>query len=152
MVSTPADEAILEFPRVSSIDTCSVWNLLCSRALTSATRAQGRHFVLAEYVRYECLVKPRKAQADSNLSLQIRLGEELTTGHTFSVQPLSVQDLQSLPPDFRTNKKLHRGEIAALALAMRLGNGFVSDDYQGRRVAENIRLKSPSELMETNGT
>lgn len=133
MVDAPRDEAVQSFPPTASIDTCAIWNILSSKALTVAARGRC-HFVLAEYVKYECLVKPRKKPAPQ---LQARLRQELAAGTHFSVHPLTVEDLRDLSANIGRVRKFHSGELAALALARKLGNGFVTDDRTARAVAEN---------------
>lgn len=138
MVDAPRDGALQAFPRTVAIDTCSVWNILSSKTLTLAAR-QSCHFVLAEYVRYECLVKvwnvSSKSPADRT-ALQAKLSEALAAGKHFSVQPLSVDDLRGLVADVQTVRRFDRGELAALALARKLYSGFMTDDRIARRVGE----------------
>lgn len=133
MVDAPRDEAVQSFPATASIDTCAVWNILSSKALSAAARGRC-HFILAEYVRYECLVKPRKKP---DAQLQARLNEELAAGRHFSAHPLTIDDLRDLAASVGKVRRFHQGELAALALARKLGNGFLTDDRTARSVGEN---------------
>ncbi len=137
MVDAPRDEAVLSFPAVVAIDTCAVWNILSSRTLTVAAKGQNRHFLLAEYVRYECLVKPRKP-SESGRSLRTKLREELALGRHFSAFSLAVDDLRELVASVGPIRRFHNGELAALALATKLGNGFLTDDRAARTLGENL--------------
>ena len=133
MVDAPRDEAVQSFPSTAAIDTCTVWNILSSKALLVAARGRC-HFILAEYVKYECLVKPRKKL---DAQLQARLSEELAAGKYFSAHPLSIEDLRDLATSVGKVRCFHQGELATLALARKLGNGFLTDDKAARRVGEN---------------
>jgi predicted nucleic acid-binding protein len=138
MIDPPRDEVIRTFPMEAATDTCSVWNILCSRVLTSAAKSKGHQFILSDYVRYECLVKVRRRPTDLDRDLQMRLRNELATSRNFSVQMLGVDDLRLLAADAQILKKLDRGELAALALAQKLYKGFITDERAARRVAESV--------------
>lgn len=137
MVDAPRDDALRTFPQVSTIDTCSVWNILCSPTLSAAVSGQGRHFVLAEYVRYECLAKRRTNPTEADAALCEKLKAELANSTHFSVHPLGVDDLRDLVASVGSPKRFDLGEVAALALARKLGNGFLTDDRAARRVGES---------------
>ncbi len=47
------------FAPTNAIDTCAIWNLLSSARLVSAALGRQRWFVVADYVRYEALERPR---------------------------------------------------------------------------------------------
>ncbi|KAA0593968.1 hypothetical protein J2848_004134 [Azospirillum lipoferum] len=137
MVDAPRDDALRVFPAVSAIDTCAVWNILSSRTLSAAISRKGCHFVLAEYVRYECLGKPRTNLTEADAALCEKLKTEITSSKQFSVHPLGVDDLRDLVATVGSPKRFHHGEVAALALSRKLGNGFLTDDYAARKVGEN---------------
>lgn len=137
MVDAPRDDDVRTFPPVSAIDTCSVWNILCSPTLSAAVSGRGRHFVLAEYVRYECLGKPRKNSTEADSALCDKLKVELANSRQFSVHPLSVDDLRDLVASVGSPRRFHQGEVAALALARKLGNGFLTDDRAAQKVGES---------------
>lgn len=96
MVKPPSDESLLSFPSISTIDACAVWNILCSRTLTIAAKSRNRHFILADYVRYECLVKPRKKPTILDVELQEKLKNELATNLHFSSYSLELFPTLSL--------------------------------------------------------
>ncbi|MDZ5650379.1 hypothetical protein [Nitrospirillum sp. BR 11828] len=134
MVDAPRDEAVQSFPSIAAIDTCAVWNILSSRTLTTA--AKGRcHFILAEYVRYECLVKPWKSPERADL--RKKLSDELASEKHFTVHSLAIDDLRELAANVSKLGRFHRGELAALALARKLSSGFLTDDRTARKVGEN---------------
>ncbi|CAO3358026.1 hypothetical protein [Azospirillum melinis] len=144
MVDAPRDEALRSFTSMASIDTCAVWNILCSQTLSNALRGRC-HFLLAQYVRHECLVKPRKTR-EGHAALMAKLEEELDSGKHFSVHALTIEDLRDTVASIGKVKRFHNGELAALALARKLVKGFVSDDRAARVVAED---KLGSDLVRT---
>lgn len=136
MVDPPPDGAIRSFPMITAIDTCAVWNILCSRTLTAATKSQNRCFVLADYVRYECLVKPRRTTSDIEEGMQNQLLDELAGNRCFSVHQLEVADLLDLVNAVGSPRKFHKGELAALAVARKLRSGFMTDDRVAKRIGK----------------
>ena len=143
MANPPSDEAIRSFPPVMAIDSCSIWNVLCSKTLTGAAKTNGHHFMLAEYVQYECLVKRRSSPPTQiDIDMQSRLRVELEQKIHFSSHPLDVADLSRLVGDVGTLNRIDRGEIAALALARKYGNGFMTDDYKARGLGESALGKT----------
>lgn len=135
MVDAPRDDALRSFSNMASIDTCAVWNILCSPTLTNAIKGKC-HFLLAQYVRHECLVKPRKNR-EFHAELAAKLREELESSKHFSVHTLTIEDLRDTAAVIGNVKRFHSGELAALALARKLVKGFVTDDRTARRVAED---------------
>lgn len=136
MVDAPRNEAVQSFPPVNAIDTCAVWNILSSKILTAAVKGRAK-FVLAEYVRYECLTKFRK-NPEADADLRERLSRELASGEHFRTQKLEVGDLQELVASVGSVSRFHRGELAALALARRHGKGFMTDDRIARKIGEDV--------------
>jgi hypothetical protein len=138
MVNPPRDDFLLTFPTISTIDACAVWNILCSHTLTIAAKCRNRHFILAEYVRYECLVKPRKKPTNIDMELQAKLQNELASNRHFSSYALKVEDLRDVVSTIGSVRRFHQGELAALALARKLQHSLVTDDHVARGVAENL--------------
>ena len=138
MVDVPSDDAIRSFPAISSIDTCAVWNILCSRTLTHAAKGQSLHFVLTDYVRYECLVKPRRAASEVEENMRTQLFDELVANRSFSVHQLAVTDLLELLGVIGSPKHFDKGELSILAMARKLGSGILTDDRVAKRVGENV--------------
>lgn len=137
MVDAPKDEVIRDFPSTLAIDTCAVWNILCCRSLTIAAKNRNHHFVLADYVRYECLVKWRKNTTAIEAEMQSQLRDELATKRNFSVHNVEIADLLELVAVVGSPRRFDKGEFAALALARKLRNGFLTDDRAARKVGEH---------------
>ncbi|SDF03493.1 hypothetical protein [Rhodospira trueperi] len=134
MVDAPRDEAVQSFPTIAAIDTCAVWNILCSQTLTAAVRGRC-HFILAEYIRYECLLKRWKSPESA--ALRTRLSGELASGKHFTVHSLEIDDLRELAANVGALGRFDYGELAALALARKLQSGFLTDDRAARRIGES---------------
>lgn len=131
----PRDGSIRDFPTIVAADSCSIWNILSSKTLTLAVKGAGPHFVLAEYVKYECLGKKRSSIRSHDISVQKILRNELAEKRYFSVMSLDVEDLQLLARS-GVHKVIDRGEIAAIALAQKISGGFLTDDYDARMTGE----------------
>jgi len=138
MANPPRDRSITSFPTTLSIDTCTVWNVLCSNEVVAAAKSQQRVFVLADFVRYECLVKQRKSVTAAQTVAQKILSNELKANKYFCGQTLEVGDLIALVTAVGSAKRFHKGEFAALALAHKYHCGFMTDDTGARRVGENV--------------
>ncbi len=138
MVDAPPDEAIQTFPQILVTDTCAVWNVLCSRTLTNAARGKQRYFVLADYVRYECLFKPRRTASNMEKGLQGQLRDQLADSRCFSVYQLEIEDLLELVRVVDSPRRFDKGELAALALAMKLRKGFLTDDRAAKKIGEKV--------------
>lgn len=150
MVKPPPDEAILTFPTTSAIDSCAVSNLLCSRRLVSAASRRNRHFVLAEYVRYECLVRRRSRPTSADAEAMGRLKGELDAKKNFSTMALDVNELREVAR-LREIKRLGHGELASMVLARRLRLGLMTEDAGARRLVEraspDIPVRTTSHLV-----
>ncbi len=138
MAESPRIEVdVRTFAAVSAIDTCSIWNISSSPRLLNAALARRRWFLVAEYVRYEALVRRRSRPTEEELMLQHAFRARLEHRHGFSTEPMSVDDLQAVAnlPEIR---KLGMGEIAAIALARKLRSAVLTDDQGARKVAAKI--------------
>lgn len=135
---------VRQFEPVSSVDTCAVWNILSSRTLSLAAARRNRNFVLVDYVRYECLDRPRSAASTVDLALMELLRGKLRRGEIGSVA-LSVDDLREVLR-IESIRRLGRGEIAAMALARKMRVGFLTDDRAALRLA---REAIPSTAAQT---
>jgi predicted nucleic acid-binding protein len=82
---------------------------------------------------YECLHKPRKP-TDHGPILQQRLRQEQQKGD-FQVYPLLIEDLQDVAL-LESRKRLSKGELSAIALAMKIKQAFLTDDQKARKLAE----------------
>ncbi len=131
------------FAPLSSIDTCAVWNVLSSRRLSTAAAARGRNFILVDYVRYECLTRPRANPSESDIQLQDLLRKKLERGDVTTLT-VDVNDLREIA---RVDlvRRLGRGEIAAIALARKIRGAFLSDDRAAYRIACDAFPEQPSQ-------
>jgi predicted nucleic acid-binding protein len=125
------------FEPVSAIDTCSIWNLHSSPRLLMAALEQKRWFVVAGYVRYEALEKPRKRPTMTELRMQAKFREHLAAKRGFSEAPVTVEDLEYVAAS-QDARRLGHGEIAALALARHLRCALLTDDQGARKVAPRV--------------
>ncbi len=64
------------------------------------------------------------------------LSDELAANRGFSVHRLAVADLLELVGVIGSPRRFDKGELAALALARKHRNGFLTDDRAARRVGE----------------
>ena len=131
---------VRDFAPVSAIDTCSIWNLLSSPRLLGAALRRGRWFVVAGYVRYEALEKPRTRPTVSELAMQDEFRRRLTERKGFGEEPMTLQDLQAVAarPEVQ---RLGRGEVAALALARKLRSAVLTEDRGARRAAPRVGVE-----------
>lgn len=122
------------FALVNAVDTCSIWNMLSSPRLFSAALSKGCGFVVARYVQYEAIEKPRTNPSQSDLAMQQNFKGRLANRNGFAAEPIALSDLAAVAsiPEVR---KLGSGEIAALALARKLRSAILTDDQRARRTA-----------------
>lgn len=123
------------FAQTNAIDTCAIWNVLSSGRLVSAALAKKRCFVVADYVRYEALERPRTNPEPCELELQNKFRDRIQKDRGFYGQSVSLGDLQAIANMPAVNR-LGQGEIAALALARRMRIGFMTDDQKARLGAD----------------
>ncbi len=128
---------VTAFAQITAIDTCAIWNVLSSTRLTAAAHAKQRWFVVADYVRYEALERPRTDPEPCELALQAKFRDRLQKQHGFSRQTVSLDDLQAVA-NMPIVSRLGQGEIAALALAHKMRMGFMTDDQKARAGADEI--------------
>lgn len=125
------------FAQINAIDTCAIWNVLSSGRLVSAALSRQRWFVVADYVRYEALERPRTNSEASELALQAKFRDRLQKNQGFSSQSVSLADLQAVA-NLPAIGRLGGGEIAALALARSMRIGFMTDDQKARAKAPDV--------------
>ena len=119
------------FHRIVVADTCSVWNILSARVLHGAAIAAGCCISLTEFGLYECLYKTRAKPTAAGKELQRRLVTAQQQGQ-FKAYPLDVEDLQDVAI-LENRQRLRKGELAAIAFAIKTRQAFLTDD-QGARV------------------
>ena len=117
-------------------DTCAVWNVLSSRRLYSRACDAGVAFICTQFVIYECLYKPRASVSDADHELQNRL-REAQGGKSFLCYPLDVSDLRAVGL-LENRKRLGKGELAAIAFALKTRQAFLTDDQKARKLAQEV--------------
>jgi hypothetical protein len=121
------------FHPLSVTDTCSVWNVLSSNTLYDAARKAGCSFCVTAFVRYELLDKPRKTTHPADHELKRRLRQEQTAGR-FETHPCTIDDLQAIGL-LADRRALGKGELSSIAFALKIGQGFLSDDKKAFSLA-----------------
>lgn len=114
------------FHRVNVADTCTVWNVLASRRLLNSAHTAGCAFCITVFVQYEALSKPRRNPSTIELGMQESLRREMGRGR-FQAHPCTIQDLQSIEL-LENRRRLGKGELSTLALAIRMRQAFITDD------------------------
>lgn len=137
------------FNTINVIDTCAIWNILCSKILYSISLNKNFHFICTNFVIYECLHKPRSDPSSKDLELQQNFANELNKGN-FKTQNISIQDLQDIEI-LEKRKKLSRGELSAISFAKKINQAFLSDDENALGFAKEIlnlnQVQSTSHLV-----
>ena len=124
-----------KFHLVNVADTCSVWNVLSSVLLHGAAKEARCEFCITSFVRYECLLKPRKSSTTAEAELMGRLIKEQARGG-FAAHSCDIGDLQSIKL-LESRKSLGKGELSSIAFAMKIGQAVITDDKKARRLAED---------------
>ena len=124
-----------KFHLVNVADTCSVWNVLSSVRLHGAAKEARCEFCITSFVRYECLIKPRKAPTTAEIELIRRLTTEQSRGG-FTAHSCDIGDLQAIKL-LESRKRLGKGELSSIAFAMKIGHGVITDDKKARKLAED---------------
>jgi len=125
-----------KFHLVNVMDTCAVWNVLSSARLYSAAKDAGCEFCMTGFVLYECIVKKRSAQKATDNELTERLQRERRSG-AFKEYASTIGDLQRVA-QLEQRKKLGKGELSAIALAMKINQAVMTDDQKARRLAQDV--------------
>ena len=121
------------FHLMNVADTCAVWNILSSDVLHSAAKKAGCSFCVTGVVQYELAVKPRSARKASDVELQKRLSRVQAAGGFPSIA-CSIDDLRVVSA-LESRKKLGKGELSSIALAMRLYMAVITDDRKATKLA-----------------
>lgn len=125
------------FYRVNVADTCTVWNVIASRRLLNAAHAAGCAFCITPFVKYEALSRPRSNPSAIELGMQESLRREMQRGR-FQAHPCTLQDLQDVEL-LEQRRRLGKGELSTLALAMRMRQGFITDDDKATKLAAVVK-------------
>ena len=139
-VSAMADAPRMEidvrtFGLSSTIDTCSIYNLFSSRKLLAATQARNAWFVITDYVYYESVIRERTLPTQADRKIQTEFNRRLEQRKGFSREKLEISDLQAVA-NLPAARRLGKGEIASMAVALRMRLGFTTDDQRARRAAQ----------------
>ena len=124
-----------KFHLVNVADTCSVWNVLSSLRLHGAAKEARCEFCITNFVRYECLTKPRKTNTSAEVELVRRLTKEQSRGG-FAVHSCDIGDLQAIRL-LESRKRLGKGELSSIAFAMKTGQAVITDDKKAKKLAED---------------
>ncbi len=127
---------ITEFNLCNVVDTCSVWNILASSKIYSASVEAQCYFSFTKYVEYECLVKPRKSVSNQHLDLCKKLKSEIINKKIVSYD-LTIGDLQEVKL-LESRKKLGLGELSSIAFAKKTNQAFLTDDKAARKLGNEI--------------
>lgn len=124
-----------KFHPINVADTCAVWNILSSPRLNVAAQEARCDFCMTSFVQYECLIKPRKSILPSEQILMDRLRGEQRRG-AFKAHSCSIEDLQGIEI-LERRKKLGKGELSSIAFAMKIRQGFITDDRKAWQLAKD---------------
>jgi hypothetical protein len=124
-----------KFHPINVADTCSVWNILSSPRLNAAAKEARCDFCVTSFVQYECLIKPRKSILQSEQTLMDRLRAEQRRG-VFQAHSCGIEDLQAIEL-LEMRKKLGKGELSSIAFAMKIRQGFITDDRKAWQLAKD---------------
>ena len=124
------------FCSLNVADTCAVWNVLSSVLLYQTARQAGCSFCCTVFVEYECLHKPRKKPSAEDDELRRRLQRARDNG-AFTAHSLDIADLQNVAL-LENRKRLSKGELSAIAFAMKTCQAFLTDDGAARKLAEGV--------------
>ena len=125
---------ITKFNLLNVIDTCSIWNILSSQLLTFKSEDCGCQFCCTQFVKYECLSKPRTKKKNSDIELQNRLKMKINDGR-YQDFPINLEDLQDVEI-IRNRKRISKGEISSMIFAKKTRQAFLTDDQGARKVSE----------------
>ena len=124
-----------QFHLINVADTCSVWNVLSSARLHAAAKDARCEFCITSFVRYECLIKPRKSQTNAEAELRRHLYQQQARGG-FAAHSCDIGDLQAIKI-LESLKRLGKGELSSIAFAMKIGQAVLTDDMKARKLAES---------------
>jgi len=124
------------FITANVVDTCAVWNLLSSERFYVKARSAGLSACITEFVRYECLDKPRTrcSPDDDDLKRRARTAIEQ---NELGVYGLDIEDLQEVEV-LRRRKSLGLGELSSIVFAKKVNIALMSDDRAATKLATVI--------------
>lgn len=122
--------------KYSTIDTCSILNIISSDDFLLATKTAGFSFSYTSFVEYELFYRPCKFSADF-ISLQREKIKSETVKGFFRKEVLTIDDLQDISI-LEARKNLGKGELSSIAFAKKTGLDFTTDDIAARKLGEEI--------------
>jgi len=123
---------VAQFEKLNVADTCSLWNILASRALAARAESVGVKLCSTTFVRYECLHKagpPRPERAE----LQKRLKGKIASGK-MQWYPIDIEDLQEFEI-LRSRKRVSPGELSVIIFARKTRQAVLTDDIGAQKLA-----------------
>jgi hypothetical protein len=131
------------FDLLNVTDTCSIWNVLASRALLTAAQSARVSFCLTKFVQYECLHKPGHIRPE-RIELQRRLRHEVQSGRVVACS-IDLEDLQDVDA-LEKRKSVSKGELSSMVFARKTKQAFMTDDGKAAKLA---RTMMPVEKVQT---
>jgi hypothetical protein len=123
---------VAQFEKLNVADTCSLWNILASKLLSSTADAVGVKLCSTTFVRYECLHKPGPPRAE-RAELQKRLNTKIDNG-SIQCHPIEIEDLQELEI-LQNRKRLSVGELSVIIFARKTRQAVLTDDIGAQKLA-----------------
>ena len=123
---------VAEFEKLNVADTCSLWNILSSRALGATAESVGVKLCSTTFVRYECLHKPGVVRPERE-ELQKRLKGKIATG-SMQWHPIDIEDLQEFEI-LRNRKRVSPGELSVIIFARKTRQAVLTDDIGAQKLA-----------------
>lgn len=124
-----------KFHALNVADTCSIWNVLASRALHTAAQSACVSLCLTEFVQYECLHKPGQPRIE-RVELQRRLRSELGSGRVKACS-IDIEDLQDVEI-LENRKRVSKGELSSIVFARKTMQAFMTDDNKAAKLARTL--------------
>jgi hypothetical protein len=118
--------------KLNVADTCSLWNILASRLLSSTAESAGVSLSSTTFVRYECLHKGG-ANRPERIELQKRLQNKVANGR-ITWHPIDVEDLQEFEI-LRNRKRVSAGELSVIIFARKTRQAVLTDDNRAQKLA-----------------
>jgi len=131
------------FDVLNVADTCSIWNVLASRALYAAAQSAHVSLCLTEFVQYECLHKPGQPRPE-RAELQRRLRHEVQSGRVVACS-IEIEDLQDVEA-LEKRKRVSKGELSSIVFAKKTKQAFMTDDEKAANLA---RAMMPVDKVQT---
>jgi hypothetical protein len=123
---------VAQFERLNVADTCSLWNILSSKVLSSTADAVGVKLCTTTFVRYECLHKPGPPRPERR-ELQKRLNARIDSG-SIQCHPIDIEDLQELET-LQNRKRVSVGELSVIIFARKTRQAVLTDDIGAQKLA-----------------